>query len=545
MKLRHISFFVFFLPLLSFEVFCIPPSYNNATFKDSANFRDVTFEDNAQFNSAIFGDNANFYQTTFGDDAQIKDTTFGSRAWFDLATFGDNASFNRTVFGDDSNFRGAIFGNDFQFRDSPFGDDTQFRDATFGNNAQFRRARFGDGALFIYTTFGDSSSFYYTIFGDDANFRDAIFGDDANFSDVTFGNDAQFRFARFGDHAQFINVTFGHDALFAHTVFGDDAEFINVTFGHDALFDRTKFGKNADFSFSKLQGVSFYGTDLTNINISNAVLHGCIEKKHSQEVCINSHKKLTNFRGAININHMRYEYSEHTNLPIGINEVRKDLRNSGYSREANEVIYFVEHGRLQEIFQDPKASYPQLIEAYLKLALFEMTTEWGINPAKALAILVYIIGFMGILYWIILLITWSYYRYKVTDTGIDLVFPKPNTATTEGQFFIEDEGFITASIFTHCGKQLNTAPPYGPDRKDAIWHFHRGLLKHAFWFSILSSFHLGWRDLNVGNWLLRMQPKPYTYRPHGALRTISGIQSLICIYLLVIWFLTTFGNLWG
>lgn len=65
---------------------------------------------------------------------------------------------------------------------------------------------------------------------------------------------------------------------------------------------------------------------------------------------------------------------------------------------------------------------------------------------------------------------------------------------------------------------------------------------YAFYFSILSAFHIGWRDLNVGNWIARMQPREYTLRATGWVRTVSGVQSLISVYLVALSVLTYFGR---
>ena len=71
------------------------------------------------------------------------------------------------------------------------------------------------------------------------------------------------------------------------------------------------------------------------------------------------------------------------------------------------------------------------------------------------------------------------------------------------------------------------------------------VLWHAFHFSLLSAFHIGWRELNVGNWLARLQKQEYTLRARGWVRTVSGVQSLISIYLLAIWALSYFGRPFG
>ena len=64
----------------------------------------------------------------------------------------------------------------------------------------------------------------------------------------------------------------------------------------------------------------------------------------------------------------------------------------------------------------------------------------------------------------------------------------------------------------------------------------------SLYFSVLSAFHLGWRELNVGTWISRMQPREYTLRATGWVRTVSGIQSLLSVYLLALWVLTYFGR---
>ena len=68
------------------------------------------------------------------------------------------------------------------------------------------------------------------------------------------------------------------------------------------------------------------------------------------------------------------------------------------------------------------------------------------------------------------------------------------------------------------------------------------LLWVAFYFSLLSAFQIGWRELNVGNWISRVQPREYTLRATGWVRTVSGLQSLLSVYLLALWVLTYFGD---
>jgi len=68
------------------------------------------------------------------------------------------------------------------------------------------------------------------------------------------------------------------------------------------------------------------------------------------------------------------------------------------------------------------------------------------------------------------------------------------------------------------------------------------VLARALHFSILSAFHLGWREINVGSWIARVQTQEYTLRATGWVRVVAGVQSLISVYLLALWALTYFGR---
>jgi hypothetical protein len=67
-------------------------------------------------------------------------------------------------------------------------------------------------------------------------------------------------------------------------------------------------------------------------------------------------------------------------------------------------------------------------------------------------------------------------------------------------------------------------------------------LRYGAYFSLLSAFHIGWRDLNVGTWIARIQAREYALRATGWSRVISGLQSLLSVYLLAIWAQTYFGR---
>ena len=64
----------------------------------------------------------------------------------------------------------------------------------------------------------------------------------------------------------------------------------------------------------------------------------------------------------------------------------------------------------------------------------------------------------------------------------------------------------------------------------------------GLYFSLLSAFRIGWRDLSLGNWLVRMQRREYVLKATGWPRVISGVQSLVSVYLLALWLLSYFAR---
>ena len=64
----------------------------------------------------------------------------------------------------------------------------------------------------------------------------------------------------------------------------------------------------------------------------------------------------------------------------------------------------------------------------------------------------------------------------------------------------------------------------------------------ALYFSVLSAFAIGWRELNVGNWLTGIQRREYTLRGTGWVRTASGVQAVLSVYLIALWALTYFSR---
>jgi hypothetical protein len=71
------------------------------------------------------------------------------------------------------------------------------------------------------------------------------------------------------------------------------------------------------------------------------------------------------------------------------------------------------------------------------------------------------------------------------------------------------------------------------------------LLGTSMFFSLMSAFNIGFRDINFGRWLRLLTRQEFDIKAVGWVRVVAGWQSLISVYLLALWVLTYFGRPFG
>jgi hypothetical protein len=81
-----------------------------------------------------------------------------------------------------------------------------------------------------------------------------------------------------------------------------------------------------------------------------------------------------------------------------------------------------------------------------------------------------------------------------------------------------------------------------PARVERLHASGLATLGWSSYFSLLSAFQIGFREFSVGTWLTRTQPRNFALEATGWVRSLSGLQSLLSVYLLAMWLLTYFGR---
>ncbi len=205
-------------------------------------------------------------------------------------------------------------------------------------------------------------------------------------------------------------------------------------------------------------------------------------------------------------------------------ELREAYKKAGMREPERKVTFALNRTRREKLWK--QGGLLSKLESLFHLVCFECTCQYGMNPGRPLKILGLGLFLFTPLYLLAL-------RSRNRETGLWLVLP-PNRILGQGS------KVRPFKLTSHT--PFRPLPPGRWTRFRA--RLRRGLrrVRLAFYFSLLSAFNLGWRELNVGNWISRIQKREYTLRATGWVRTVAGLQSLLSIYLLALWVLTYFGR---
>ncbi|MCD4811997.1 pentapeptide repeat-containing protein [bacterium] len=265
----------------------------------------------------------------------------------------------------------------------------------------------------------------------------------------------------------------------------------------------------ADLSYANLvranlKSTGFFSTILVGAWLNDSNLEGVVyELKNGADIDVSS---IGRARG---LSKLIFSTS-----PVALVQLRDAFKKSGLRKAEREVTYAIKHTQTLNLmigkfwfhkYLSEKPTITERLEGALSYVFFDFTTKWGLAPGRALYILLILVPFFAIPY-----------MFAVTRSGRDGIW-----RVWEPSRIRQDLG----------GNE--------PVRIQVGW---TKALVLGFYFSILSALSVGWRDINIGYWMARVQPKEYSLRATGWVKAFSGVQSLISLYLLAIWALTYFGR---
>jgi hypothetical protein len=254
---------------------------------------------------------------------------------------------------------------------------------------------------------------------------------------------------------------------------------------------------------ARLWGASLVGADLRFAKLSGAILWGANLTSVVFEPEPGSLPYIPSLASAKGLSQLTYYHT-----PLALVELREALKKAGMRQQEREVTYAIKRAERR------RAGW---MEKTLNLLLFEFPCNYGLSPSRPLWLLMGLIPIFAVPYWIAL-------KQANARHGIWVIVPADRIARGRGK-----------------EKVVQLRPPTGKAGRKRL----RGellSLQTSLYFSLLSAFHLGWRELNVGTWITRLQAKEYSLRARGWVRTVSGAQSLLSVYLLALAVLSYFGR---
>ncbi len=459
-------------------------SFSNASFNSEADFMAASFKENVNFWGTRFKEKAGFGKANFKDKASFSNAHFNSEVDFVATSFKENANFWGTRFEERVSFGEANFNGMVDFEETSFNGEANFMNSIFNGEVDFSNARFVSEMDFWGTSFMDNANFSETSFDGEANFWETSFNGWAGFRKTTFNGETGFEYAIFNGKADFSKTRFNGKAYFRAASFNTEANFVHASFNGGVDFEETNLEK-ANLSYADMRNALLFDTNLKDAIFSEVNITGSQYEPNSSP-----HKdSLGGIEGLKTVWFNKGRQS-------GLVQLRSALKKSGLRGLEREATYAIEHG---------KTNNSDWYVKWVKLLFFEWTSGYGLNYLRPIAILLFLVLTFSIPYIIAL-----------------------ETHGREGAWITEVDGRAKRDL--------------GEKKPQLIKLRGLPVVICGFYFSILSAFHIRWRDLNVGNRVTRIQPKEYTLKVTCWVRIVTGIQRLISIYLLILWALIQFGR---
>jgi uncharacterized protein YjbI with pentapeptide repeats len=227
---------------------------------------------------------------------------------------------------------------------------------------------------------------------------------------------------------------------------------------------------------------------------------------------------------SIELSQVTYEFN-----PGALVQLRKQLRDSGFEEREREVTYAIKR-REAEILRNACSlqALGSCLEYGFNRVFFDFTCQYGLRPGHALFLCLRLWAACSLLYLMFVIPpggTSKLYRiYSETIGPKGDPSPPPRVEAIE---FHEVAGPTRLSrLRGHLAQYFS-------------------LLRTAMFFSLMSAFNIGFREINFGRWLRLLTRTEFDIKAVGWARVIAGWQSLISVLLIALFLLTFFGRPFG
>jgi len=261
-----------------------------------------------------------------------------------------------------------------------------------------------------------------------------------------------------------------------------------------------------------LGSANLKGADLSNSDLTGAILTDAWVIGADLGGAIFEPRSLTKPEYLAAAQHL--ELMTYKSNPGPLNQLRKQFQDAGYREQERAITYALNR---READLDPP------IERWFKRVAFDLTCQYGFAPGRPLRIVLWL--------WVLFSIVYAVFMHRNGKGGIYLVGTRWSRGKSNTQGIQIRPRTLRAARWWKL--------PFLWLRQE--WR----VLRAAMFFSLMSAFNIGFRDINFGRWLRLLTRREYDLKAVGWARTASGFQSLLSVYLIALWVLTYFGRPFG
>jgi len=246
------------------------------------------------------------------------------------------------------------------------------------------------------------------------------------------------------------------------------------------------------------------------------------------------------------------EYMTHKGYPSALFELRKKFQEGGFREAERKITYALkrkEAKREREVAHNlwihcapdwlltkaqketrgsicPKERWvPDFVVAYVEYGFstvfFDWTSQYGMKPGRCIWILFWTFVVCALLYAGII--------HLSGNSGLQRIYPASGDNSAA-------KGRTERVRPRPIGNVKWIKKPFVLVGRE--WR----VLRTAMFFSLMSAFNLGFREINFGRWIRMLTREEFDFKAAGWARVLAGVQSLISFYMLVLWVLTYFGR---
>jgi hypothetical protein len=147
--------------------------------------------------------------------------------------------------------------------------------------------------------------------------------------------------------------------------------------------------------------------------------------------------------------------------------------------------------------------------SWFKRIAFDLTCQYGLTPGRPLRIVLWL--------WLLFSVVYVVFMHRPGPSGIYFIGSRVWRGKSNTQ------GIQIRPRALRAAKWWKL--PFLWLRRE--WR----VLRAAMFFSLMSAFNIGFRDINFGRWLRMLTKHEYDLKAVGWARTVSGFQSQLSVYL--------------